>query len=115
MVEIIVVVVVVVVVKVPVWDAAIIGMVVVVEVLVIDVLVGVEFIEVGVVVIVLKFALSASCSVNVPPDVTVDWFMDVLTGVMFGVLTRICIDVLAGMNANAFAVPVSTSFEGFSR
>ena len=45
------------VVKVMVWDAAIIDMVVVVEVLVIDVLDDVEFI---VVVIVLKFTLSSS-------------------------------------------------------
>ena len=44
-------------VKVMVWDAAIIDMVVVVEVLVIDVLDDVEFI---VVVIVLKFTLSSS-------------------------------------------------------
>ena len=43
--------------KVMVWDAAIIDMVVVVEVLVIDVLDDVEFI---VVVIVLKFTLSSS-------------------------------------------------------
>ena len=118
MVEMIVVVVVVV--KVSVWDAAIIGMVVVIEVvvLVIDVLVGVEFIEV---VTVLKFALSVSYSGNVLSGVTVDWFMDVLTDVMIGVLTGIDIEMLAGVNATAFTVmvtalefPVSTSLEEFS-
>ena len=120
MVEIIVAVVIVV--EVPVWDAAIIGIVVVVvEVVVlviIDVLVGVEFIDV---VIVLKFALSVSYSGNVLSGVTVDWFMDVLTDVMIGVLTGIYIEMFAGVNATAFTVmvtalefPVSTPLEEFS-
>ena len=43
--------------KVTVWDAVISGMVVVVKVIVVDVLLDVGFIQVGVIIFVLKFAL----------------------------------------------------------
>ena len=93
--------VVVVVAKVSVWDAAIINIVVGVEVIVIGVLIDVQFIDVGVLVVIdLKFALSVSYSVCVSSDVAVDLFVDVLTG--------IGIEVLADANANIFAVPVSS-------
>ena len=86
-------------VKVPVWAVAIIDMTGMVEALVIDVLlVDGEIIEVAVVVVVLKFAFSVSYSVDVPADMTVERFMDVLTDV----------------NANAIAVPASTPLEEFS-
>ena len=107
-----------------VWDTEISNVVVVVEVLVIDVLADVEIIVVGAIVIVLKFALPVSYSVDVPSsDVAVDLFMDALTGVMLGVLTGIGIGVLTDVGANAFAVvmmtdlefPVSTALEVFSR
>ena len=98
-----VIVVMVIVVKVMVCAAAIFNKV---DVLVIDVLDGVENIVVGVIVIVLKFALPVSCSVDVLSDVAVDLFMD----------------TLADVSTNAFAVvmtvlefPVSTKLEGFSR
>ena len=86
-------------VKVPVWAVAIIDMTGVVEALVIDVVVvNGGIIEVAVVVVVLKFTLSVSYSVDVPADMTVERFMDVLTDV----------------NANAIAVPASTPLEEFS-
>ena len=98
------------VVKVMVWDAAIIDMAVVVEVLVIDVLDDAEFI---VVVIVLKFTLSSSQSLDVSSDVA---------DVMLDVLSVLGVEVLTNVNANAFAVvmtalgfPVSTPLEEFSR
>ena len=94
-------------------------MVVIVEVLVIDVLADVGIMMAGVIVIVLKSALSVSYSVeDESPDIVVDLFMDVLTSVVLGVLTGVLTDV----SANAFAVvmidldfPVSTPFEEFSR
>ena len=101
----------VVVVKVSVWDVTISNMVVVTVVLVIGVLVGVEFIEVGVAVIILKFALPVSYSVDMSSDVAVGLFMDVLTGVIICALDRIDIELLA----DAFAVSVSTPLEEFSR
>ena len=98
-------------------------MVVVAEVFAIDVLADVEIILVGVIVIVLKFALPVSYSVDVPSsDVSVDLFMDALASVMLAVLTGIGIGMLADVSANAFAVamtalefPVSTPLEEFSR
>ena len=94
----------------------------VVEVLVIDVLVEVDIIAVDVIVIVLKFILSASYSVDTSSDVTVDLSMDVLADAMIGVLPMIGIEVLADSNANTFAVvktvvefPVSAPLEEFSR
>ena len=90
--------------KVPVWDAAIIDVTVVVEVLVIDVLVDVEFIMVGVIVIVLKFTLTVPYAADVSSDVDVDLPMDPLTDVMFGIVTASGIEVLAGMNVNVFIV-----------
>ena len=90
--------------------------VVALEVLVIDVLTNVEIIVVGVLVIDLKFALPASCSV--PSEAAVDLSMDVLAGVMLGLLTGIGIEVLADASGNAFALvmtalelPVSTPLE----
>ena len=110
----------VVVVKVLVWDAAVINMVVVVEVF--DVLVTAEIIVVGVIVIVLKFALPDLSSVDVPSDVTVDLFMDAVAGARLAVLPEIGIEVLSDVSANAFAVvmtalefPVPTPLEEFSR
>ena len=112
----------VIVVKELVWDAAIINMVVVIEMLVINVLVGVDIIMVGVIAIVLKFALSVSSYfVDVPLDVVVDFFMDAFVGVMLSVLSGNGIKVLADSSTNAFAVMpdlkffVSTPLEEFTR
>ena len=69
-------------VKVLVWAAAIINMVVGVEVIVIDA----EIIGVGVIVFVLNFALTLLYSVDVLPGVYVDLFSDISAGVMLGVL-----------------------------
>ena len=120
---VVVLVVMVVVVRVLVWDAEIINMVVIVEVVVIDVLADVEIIMVGVIVIVLKFVLLVSYSVDFPsPDVAFKLFTDALTDVMIGVLPGIDIDALTDLSSNAFAVTmtaleftVSTSLEEFSR
>ena len=100
-------------VKVLVWAAAV-GMAVAVDV---------EMIVVGVIVIVLKFALPVSYStVDVPSDLAVDLSMDALTGAMLGVLTGIGIEALSDVNAKVFAVviialefPLSTPVEEFSR
>lgn len=105
--------------KVLVWAPSIIDMVATAEVLVIKVLTGI----VGVVIASdLKFALPASYSVDVSSNVTVDFFMCALAGVMFGVLTGICIELLADVSASALAVvmaalefPMSTPLDGFSR
>ena len=122
MVAVIVVVVVVVVVKVPVWAAWIFDMVVVVEVFFIDVLADVEILVVGVIVIVLKFAFTVSCSLDVSSGMTIDSFMEALAGVMLGVLSGIGMEVLAGVAANTFVFamtalgfPVSTPLEECSR
>ena len=107
--------------KVTVWDAVISGMVVVVKVIVVDVLLDVGFIQVDVIIFVLKFASSVSCCwIDVSSDVAVDLSMDALTDVMFDVLPA---EVLAGGgNANAFVgvtitseLPMSTPLEEFSR
>ena len=111
-------VVVVVVVKVLVWVEAIVNMAAVVEVIVIDVLV-----DVGDIVMVLKFAFPVSYSVDVSSSgVAVDLFMDELTDVTIAALAGIGIDVLADVSANAFTVvmtalefPVSTPLEEISR
>ena len=91
--------------KVLVWAAVVIDMVVV-KVLVVGVSDDVEIIVVGVVVIVLKFALPVSCSIDVLSDVAVDLSMG----------------TMADVSANAFAAviialdfPVSTPLEEFSR
>ncbi len=54
--------------------------------------------------------------------VTVDFFMYALASVMFGVLTGICIELLADVSASALAVvmtaldvPMSTPLDEFSR
>ena len=111
---------VIVVVKVLVWDAAIVNMVEVVEVLATEVLPDVEVIIMGVILNVLKVALTVSCSsVYVSSGVAVDLSMDAL---MLDVLSRIGIEVVADLSANDFAVvmtalefPVSTPLEEFSR
>ena len=93
-------------------------MVVVVEALFIDVLADVEIIAVGVIVIVLKFALPVSYSA----DVSSSDVMDMLAGVMLGALTGIDVEVLSDVRANAFAIvitalefPVSIPLEVISR
>ena len=55
-------------------------------------------------------------------DVDIDLFTDVLPGAMLGVMIGTGVEVLAEVNANAFAVvmnalefPVSTTLEEFSR
>ena len=103
-----IVVVVVVVIKVLVWAEAIGNMVVVVGVLGIGVLADVEIIMAGVAVIVLKFALPVSYSVDVPSDVAVDLFMDGLADVMLCVLNGISIEVLADVSVNTFGVVMTT-------
>ena len=115
-------VVVVIVVNVLLWVAAMINMVVVVEVLVIDVLTGVGIIVVGDIVIVLNFASPESYSVDSPSRMAVDLFMDMSSDVTLGFLPAIGIEVLADVNANDFTVAmtvleftVSTPLEGFSR
>ena len=115
-------VVVVVVAKVLVWDAAIIDMVMVVEVSAIGVMTDVEIIVIGVVVIVLKFALPVPYSVDVPSGVAVDLFMASSPGVMLGVRAGIGTEVLADVNANAFTAamtalefPVPSPLEECSR
>ena len=119
---VVVIAVVVVVVNVLLWVAAMIDMVVVVEVLVIDVLTGVEIIVVGAIVIVLEFASPESYSVDVPANVPIDLFVDMSAGVMLGFLPVIDIEVLVDVNTNDFTVamtvlefPVSIPLEGFSR
>ena len=101
-------------------------MVVIADVFAIDVLADVEVIVVGIIVIVLKFALPGPYSVDVPSGVVVDLFMDVLASVMIGAmlvaLPGTCIEVLPGMTSNTFAAvltafkfSVSTPLEEFSR
>ena len=104
------------VVKVLVWVEAIGNMVVAVEVLVIDVLDDAKIIVVGIVVIVLKFVLPVTSSVDASSGVDIDLFMDALVGV----LTGIGIEVLAAMGVNTFAAitllkcPLGTPLEEFS-
>ena len=96
---------VVVVVEVLVRTAAIIGIIVVGKALFIDVLTDAEIIEVGIIVIALKFAFTESYSVRAPSDVGVGLFM-----------MNASVDVLlADVTANAFTgiiaavgCPVST-------
>ena len=88
-------VIVVVVVVVKVWAEAIGNVVVVVEVVAIGVLADVDIIELDVSVIILKFVLPVSYSVNVcSSDVTVGLFMDALAGPVLGVLAGIGVEVL---------------------
>ena len=75
----------------------------VVEVLAIGVMADVEIIVVGVIVIVLKFVLPVSYSVDVTSGVVLDLFADGLADVMSSVLPGIGIGVLADVNTNAFA------------
>ena len=98
-----------VVVKTLMWVAAIIE-VVVVEVIGADVLTDVEIIALSVTVIVLKFALAVSFSVDLPSDVTFGLFMDGLAGAMLCVLNGIGIRVFADVNANAFEVVFAMTF-----
>ena len=109
-----VIVVVVVVVEVLVRAEAIVGMVVVVEVLFIGVLADVEIIVAGVIVIVLKFDLPVSYSVDVPSGLFVDSFMDASAGVVRAVLPAIGVGVLAVV-MTPLEFPVSTPLEECSR
>ena len=114
--------VVVLVVEVLVKDTAIMDVVVVVEVMFIGVLADVENVVAGVIVTVFRFSLTVSNTVDVPSGVAVDLFMDELAGVMLAVLPDITIEVLTGVNGNAFAVimtalefSMSSTLEEFSR
>ena len=106
--------------KLLVWATSIINIAVVVEVLAIGVLADVEIIVLGVIVIVLKFVLPVTYSVDVSSGVDIDLFMDALVSVMIGVLTGIGIEVLAAMGVNTFAAitllkcPMGTPLEEFS-
>ena len=91
-------------------------------VLFIDVLADVEVAAVGVIAIVLKFAFTVSCSLDVSSGMTIDSFMEALAGVMLGVLSGISVEELADVNTNVFAFrmaalefPVSTPLKEFSR
>ena len=101
---------VIVVVRVLVWAAAVINMVVVVEVLLSDVLADLEIIVVGVIVIVFKFALSVSYSIEVPSGVVVGLLTDALAGAILGDLSGI--DVA---DVSALEFPVPTPLEEFNR
>ena len=102
--------VVIVVVKVLVRDAAVINMVVVVEILpndvwvdvVIDTSTGVEIIVVGAVVSALKFAVTISYCVDVLFAVVSNELTDVLACVIMGFVTDIVVGVLAGANISDF-------------
>ena len=80
-----------------------------------EVVVGVLVIEVladavgGIIAIALKFVLPASCSLDVLFDVTVALFAGALAGAMPGALTGIFIQLLADVNASAFAVVMPAS------
>ena len=114
-------VVVVVVAKVLVWAASILNMVVVVEVLFIGVLTDVEVIVVGVIVIILKVALSVPYPLDVSSGLVVDLsMMNALAVVMLDVLTGIGIEADENTNAvvalvTALGFPVSTPSEECSR
>ena len=97
-----------VVIKVPVCLAAIINMVVVVEVLGVGVraLIDVGFIVVAVIAIVLKFPLVVPYSVGV----SFGLFMDALAGVILRCLPGIGIGVFADVTANAFEVVTALAF-----
>ena len=95
---------------------------VVVEALVIAVLADVGLIVVRDIVIPLKLVVSVSYNVGVPAARDFDLLMDAATGAMLGVLPEVGIEMLADVNANAFAVlitafefPVSTPLEELSR
>ena len=97
-----------VVVKVLVWDAATTNRAVIVKGVAIGVLADAEAIVVGVVVIVLKFSwIVVPNSVGVPSGLPIDLFINTLAGVMPGILTGIGVAILAGINANAFAVAMT--------
>ena len=92
-----------------VWDAAMINIEAIVEVLVIDVLADED-------------TVITSFSVDVSSDVPVNFFVDVLTDVILGILPDISIEVLTDVGANAFVVvmtalefPMSSTLEEFSR
>ena len=84
----------------------------------------VEMIVAGVIVIVLKFALTVSCSIDVSSSgATVELSMDAnIAGAMLGVLVASGIEALSDVNAKVFAVviialefPLSSPVEDFSR
>ena len=74
-----------------VWDAAMINIGAIVEVLVIDVLADED-------TVITPF------SVDVSSGVPVNFFVDVLTDVILGILPDISIEVLTDVDTNAFAV-----------
>ena len=85
----------------------------VVNVLVIDVLADVGLI---VVVIVSRFVMSVSYSIDVPSSgMAVDLFMNALADIMISVLTIIGIEVMAGVTGSALEFLFSTPLEEFSR
>ena len=87
-----------------VWDAAMINIGAIVEVLAIGMLADEDT------VIFLKFVIITSFSVDVSSDVSVNFFVNVLTDVILGILPDISIEVLTDVNINAFAV-VRTALE----
>ena len=87
-----------------VWDAAMINIGAIVEVLAIDMLADEDT------VIFLKFVIITSFSVDVSSDVSVNFFVNVLTDVILDILPDISIEVLTDVNINAFAV-VMTALE----
>ena len=105
-----------------VWNTATIKIGMIVEVRVIDVLADEDIIAVGAIVMFVKFAVIVSRSVGVSSEVSVNFFVDVLTDLMPGILPDISIEVLTDVNKNACAVvitvlefPVSTPPEELNR
>ena len=92
-------------------------MLVVFEVLAINVLIGMKFIVLGVIVIDLNFLLPISLSVGVSSDAVVDLSSNVLADVMSDILSSIGIEVLTGVTANTFALIFRTlsTLEEFGR
>ena len=102
------VVIVVAVIKVLVWTGAVVGRIVVTEVLFIDVwtdlvikmLAAVGIIVVAAVIIILEFEVPMTCFVCVLSD---DALINVLTSEKMGFVPSIAVEVLADANANVFA------------
>ena len=84
-----------------VWDAAMVGMVVVVS--------DEENVVVSVIENVLKLVLIVSYSVVVPSDVAVGFCMAALAALLLGVLPGFAIEAFADVNANVLAVVVTAS------
>ena len=89
-------------------------------VLCVGVLTNVDVVAVGVIAIVLTFALTESCSVYVSSGITIDSFVEALAGVMLDVLSEIGVEELADVNTFAFRMtalefPVPIPLEELSR